>query len=249
MDTVSSSGFTVLPLGIIHSCYPEKFGIPRQPGLVKSATARLEMLPPWNREEMFKRLERFSHIWISFIFHQTLEEGWKSTVRPPGLGGREKVGVFACRSPHRPNHLGLSVVRLIKIGREGKMVFLDLAEIDLLDQTPVIDIKPYIPYSDRIDGAQNGFSNPLPDFTMPVEFSGEATAFCRLYKKKTGRGLFQLIQETLELDPRPAGHRGKTGEYGTLFWDVNVRWQARQNLFLVLSCHKVEAGGQGLPNP
>ena len=103
---------TIEPIGIIHSCYPEKFGIPRQPGLVKSAKARLILLEPYNRIEMVKGLAEFSHIWIQFLFHNTVNEGWRATVRPPFLGGKRRVGIFASRSPHRPNHLGISVVRL-----------------------------------------------------------------------------------------------------------------------------------------
>jgi len=240
INVESPTDYIIRPIGIIRSCYPEKFGIPRQPGLVKSATARLEMLPPCNRLEMLKGLEQFSHIWLCFLFHQTLEEGWKKTVRPPWLGGKEKVGVFASRSPHRPNHLGLSAVRLVKIKRERKKLILDLAEIDLLDGTPVIDIKPYIPYSDRLDGATNGYSNPLPEPVVEVVFSEEASVFCQRYEQKTGRGLGRLIEETLALDPRPAGHRNKTGEYGTLFWDVNVRWLADKGEFLVLTCSELE---------
>ncbi|MDR3631581.1 MAG: tRNA (N6-threonylcarbamoyladenosine(37)-N6)-methyltransferase TrmO [Desulfocapsaceae bacterium] len=224
------------PIGIIHSCYPEKFGIPRQPGLVKSATARLEMLAPFNRPEMFKGLDRFSHIWLQFIFHETLAEGWRATIRPPWLGGRERVGIFASRSPHRPNHLGLSVVRLIRIVREGKGIFCDLAEIDLLDQTPVIDIKPYIPYSDRILEASDGYTLPAGSNTTAVVFSEQARDFCRRYEMRTGRKLYDLVCETLSLDPRPASHRARTGEYGTLFWDINVRWQVEADGFLVLDC-------------
>ncbi len=240
MSNEFPSDFVVHPIGRVHSCYTEKFGIPRQPGMVKSATGRLEMLPPCNRLEMFKGLERFSHIWLSFLFHQTLEEGWKRTVRPPWLGGREKVGVFASRSPHRLNHIGLSVVRLVKIERVGKKIFLDLSEIDLLDGTPVIDIKPYISYSDRLDEATNGYTNPVPEPETKVVFSQDAMEFCRIYEQKTGRSLYQLIKETLALDPRPASHRSKTGEYGTLFWNVNVRWQAGKGEFRVLSCGRAD---------
>lgn len=232
------SDFIIRPIGIIHSCYPEKFGIPRQPGLVKSAVARLEMLSPHNRLEMFKGLELFSHVWLQFLFHQTLEEGWKNSVRPPWLGGRERVGVFASRSPHRPNHLGLSVARLVKIEKERKNLFLDLAEIDLLDKTPVVDIKPYIPYSDRLEDAADGYSNPSTEQVANVLFSKEAEAFCQYYEGKTGRKLFELIKETLAMDPRPAAHRARTGDYGILFWDVNVRWRADKEVFWVVSCQE-----------
>jgi tRNA (adenine37-N6)-methyltransferase len=238
------SDFVVRPIGIIHSCYPEKFGIPRQPGLVKSATARLEMLEPFNHLEMFKGLERFSHIWLQFLFHGTVDEGWKRTIRPPSLGGREKVGVFASRSPHRPNHLGLSAVRLVRIAREGRQVFLDLAEIDLLDRTPVLDIKPYIPYSDRLDDAGDGYTKPFEGPAVEVVFSKGVMDFCDCYERKTGRKLRELIFETLSLDPRPASHRPRMGEYGMLFWDVNVRWRVEQGVFQVIGCERTgeEAG-------
>ncbi len=110
------------PIGLIHSCYPEKFGIPRQPGLVKSSRGRLQLLPPCNRPEMVKGLETFSHIWVHFCFHGAMAEGWRPTVRPPWLDGQKRVGVFASRSPHRPNFLGLSVVRLLGISA-GKRVY------------------------------------------------------------------------------------------------------------------------------
>jgi tRNA (adenine37-N6)-methyltransferase len=244
MNIDTPSDFIIRPIGIIRSCYPEKFGIPRQPGLVKSATARLEMLEPYNRPEMFKGLERFSHIWLQFLFHGTVEEGWKRTIRPPWLGGRERVGIFASRSPHRPNHLGLSAVRLLRIAREGKQVVLDLAEIDLLDRTPVIDIKPYIPYSDRIAEAGDGYTNPLEGPAVEVVFSEEAVDFCSDYERKTGRSLRELIFETLSLDPRPASHRPRLGDYGMLFWDVNVRWRVERGVFQVVGCEENERGAE-----
>jgi tRNA-Thr(GGU) m(6)t(6)A37 methyltransferase TsaA len=241
-QTPTISDITVRPIGILHSCYPEKFGIPRQPGLVKSSTARLEMLEPFNRLEMFKGLDRFSHIWLYFSFHETIAEGWKRMVRPPLLGGREKVGIFASRSPHRPNHMGLSAVRLVKIGKEGKLVYLDLAEIDILDLTPVLDIKPYIPYSDRVDDADSGYTKPSEGPVVAVVFSKEALDFCSDYTKRTGRNLQDLISETLSCDPRPASHRPGTGEYGMLFWDVNVRWRAQKGVFQVLGCEEKDGG-------
>jgi tRNA (adenine37-N6)-methyltransferase len=242
MQAPTATDITIQPIGIIHSCYPEKFGIPRQPGMVKSSCARLEMLEPFNRLELFKGLERFSHIWLHFLFHETVAEGWKRTIRPPWLGGREKVGIFASRSPHRPNHLGLSAVRLLKIGKEGKQVFLDLAEIDILDRTPVIDIKPYIPYSDRVDDAGYGYTKSFEGPAVEVVFSKESIDFCSGYTNRTGRNLQELIHETLSYDPRPAGHRTRTGEYGMLFWGVNVRWRAQKGIFQVLTCEENNTG-------
>jgi len=232
-----SMKITIKPIGIIHSCYTEKFGVPRQPGLVKSATARLELLEPYNRAEMVKGLEAFSHIWIHFLFHETVSEGWKATIRPPFLGGKKRVGIFASRSPHRPNHLGMSVVRLSGIVIQGKKVILELAGIDLLDQTPVVDIKPYVPYSDRIDSATGGFtSSPA---IHNVSFNAGAEEFCRKYEQKTGRPLKQLIKETIGHDPRPAAHRATDREYGMLLWDVNVRFVVVNERFFVQGIERI----------
>ena len=226
--------YPITPIGIIHSCYPEKFGIPRQPGLVKSSSGRLELLPPWNREEMIKGLDAFSHIWIQFQFHEAVAEGWRPTLRPPWLGGQKRMGVLASRSPHRPNHLGLSVVRLTGIRKEKKGLFLEIAEIDLLDKTPVIDIKPYIPYSDSVPGASGGFIPPPESVEREVLFTEAAAQTCSEYEQRTGRRLRSLIAETMGQDPRPASQRHQTREYGMALWDVNVRWQAQGERFLVL---------------
>ncbi|MBW6520328.1 MAG: tRNA (N6-threonylcarbamoyladenosine(37)-N6)-methyltransferase TrmO [Desulfoarculaceae bacterium] len=226
---------SIAPIGIIHSCYPEKFGIPRQPGLVRSSTGRLELLPPCNREEMVRGLDAFSHIWIHFLFHEVVAEGWRPTVRPPWLGGQKRVGVFASRSPHRPNFMGLSVVRLTGISKEGKGLFLEIAELDLLDKTPVLDIKPYVPYSDSVTGASAGFIPPPESVERHILFSEGAADFCATYELRTGRRLKALIAETLGQDPRPASQRRQTREYGMLLWELNVRWQARGESFQVLS--------------
>lgn len=239
----------ISPIGIIHSCYREKFGIPRQPGLVRSSTGRLELLPPCNREEMVRGLDAFSHIWIQFLFHQVVAEGWRPTVRPPWLGGQKRVGVFASRSPHRPNFMGLSVVRLTGISKEGKGLFLEIAELDLLDQTPVLDIKPYVPYSDAVAGAGSGFIPPPVSVERQIQFSEEAAAFCSSYELRTGRRLRVLIAETLGQDPRPASQRRQTREYGMLLWELNVRWQARGECFLVQSISAESDGGECSEGP
>ena len=145
------------PIGIVHSPFKEKFGIPRQPGLVPEAKARLEVLPPYDRSEAFCGLEDFSHIWVTFVFHEAICTRWQPTVRPPRLGGNRRIGVFSSRSPFRPNPIGMSVVALEGISNiEGK-IELQLAGVDLLDGTPVLDIKPYIPYADSLPDARSGF--------------------------------------------------------------------------------------------
>jgi tRNA (adenine37-N6)-methyltransferase len=226
--------YTIKPIGLIHSCYREKFGIPRQPGLVKSATGTIELLPPCNREEMFTELDSFSHIWLQFVFHEAAADGWRPTVRPPWLGGQKRVGLFASRTPHRPNFLGLSVVRYHGLRKEKGKLLLDISELDLLHGTPVVDIKPYVPYSDKIEDAASGFVQ-FAENRIAVSFTPEAEASCHHYEQQTSRDLKTLIREVLEQDPRPASQRGRQREYGMLLWEMNVRWLADEQGFTVFS--------------
>ena len=234
--------FTIKPIGIIYSCYPEKFGIPRQPGLAPSATARLELFEEFSRPEMIKELDGFSHIWIQFLFHDTVAQGWKPTVRPPFLGGKKRVGIFASRSPHRPNHLGMSVVRLRRVVSTGKKTILQLSGVDLLDQTPVIDIKPYISYSDLIENSTDGFATSTAT-ARDIKFTREAEEFCVQYEKRNNRVLKNLIAETLALDPRPASQRHGKQSYGMALWDVNVRFRVVENTFVVERIELVKGEG------
>ena len=213
------------PIGIIHSCFKEKFGIPRQPGLVDAAEATLQLLPPYNRTEAVRGLEGFTHVWLIFGFHATAEQGWRPTVRPPRLGGNARVGVFASRSTFRPNPLGLSVVRLTGIDCSGGVV-LKLAGVDLLDQTPIFDIKPYLPYADALPNAEGGFAPENPESAVIVSFS--ATAERQLASLATERPrLRQLICELLAYDPRPAyrGDNDASRDYGVKLHDLDVRWR------------------------
>ena len=222
-------------IGVIHSCFTEKFGIPRQPGMVPAATAELELFPPFDREEVTRGLEQFSHVWVHFQFHGVIAEGWKPTVRPPWLGGSKRMGVIATRSPHRPNHLGLSVVRLRSVDRVGGKVKLQLSGVDLLDGTPVVDIKPYVPYSDIVATAECGFARgEVPE--VKVRFLPQVTNFCEKYALKTGREILPLIEQMIAQDPRPAKQKEGKSEFGMLLWDVNVRWSVIGSDFLVESC-------------
>lgn len=219
--------FHFKPIGIVHSPYREKFGIPRQPGLV-DVTSTLELLPPYNRPEAVKGLDDFSHIWVSFIFHAVEQAKWRPTVRPPRLGGNSRVGVFASRSTHRPNPLGLSVVALegVEIGDHG--VCLQLGGADLLDGTPVVDIKPYIPYVDSIPDARAGFAPTAPPH-LEVCFGPEAGQACRGLEEHYP-GLEMLIRQVLAQDPRPAYQAGRdeVREYGVALYDLNVRFRIVQ---------------------
>lgn len=227
---------TISVIGYISSCFPEKFGTPRQSGLAPSALARLKLVEPYNREEMVRGLDSFSHIWVQFLFHQALADGWKTTVRPPRLGGVERKGVWATRSPHRPNFIGLSAVELKKIEFDHG-VELILGGVDLLDGTPVIDIKPYLPSCDRLDFASQGWAHD--DFAnLAIHFSAESLEFCRTYEERTGIPLQQLISEVLAEDPRPPSQRGKKDSFGMRLGSVNVRWQVNGGTCIVNSCRE-----------
>ncbi|OED43108.1 tRNA (N6-threonylcarbamoyladenosine(37)-N6)-methyltransferase TrmO [Endozoicomonas sp. (ex Bugula neritina AB1)] len=227
------SSYQFEQIGVIHSCYRQKFGIPRQPGIVSAAEAELELLSPFNQENVVRGLEGFSHIWVHFIFHETMDEGWRPTIRPPRLGGRQRMGVFATRSTHRPNPMGMSVVELNGITSGNGKLILQLGAVDLLDGTPVIDIKPYLPYADALPEARGGFA-PLPGIMTEVRFAEHAKELCRQYEKKTGRALIRLIEQVLGQDPRPA-YLKETVErrHGTALWDVNVVWESVGDYFIV----------------
>lgn len=216
--------FTFEPVGVIHSCFKENFGIPRQPGLVPEARAVLELLPPYNRVEAVRGLEGFSHVWVSFVFHTRLGTPWSPTVRPPRLGGNRRLGVFATRSPLRPNPIGLSAVELERVEAGPAGVLLHLKGIDLLDGTPVLDIKPYLPYSDSIPAASGGFAGEAPEAAFEVRFEPRALDSCAAAESTPG--LEALIRQILSQDPRPAYYgkgKGKR-EFGMRLFDYDVKW-------------------------
>ncbi|MEP3351126.1 MAG: tRNA (N6-threonylcarbamoyladenosine(37)-N6)-methyltransferase TrmO [Marinomonas sp.] len=230
----SSHSYTLSPIGIIHSCYKEKFGIPRQPGLVTEATARLELIAPYNRLDTLDGLSDFSHIWIQFIFHANQREGWKAKVRPPRLGGQKKMGVFATRATHRPNPIGLSVVKMGRIYKEDARVFIDLHGADLLDGTPVLDIKPYLPYADNISEAKGGFAHTKSS-TYEVQFSAKAKLQCEQYETENKKSIISLIEQVIAQDPRPSYLSDQIDrEHGIRLWDINVKWCARSDHFEIL---------------
>ncbi|MCB1751844.1 MAG: tRNA (N6-threonylcarbamoyladenosine(37)-N6)-methyltransferase TrmO [Gammaproteobacteria bacterium] len=212
-------------IGIVHSPYKEKFGVPRQPGLVPQARGSVELLPPYACVEAFAGLEHCSHIWIEFIFDRSPHGRWQPSVRPPRLGGNRRVGVFASRSPFRPNPIGLSVVRLERIVTDKGGVILEIAGLDLVDGTPVLDIKPYIAYVDSVPDAVSGFAAAAPGACFRVQFS--AKALQQLAARPDGETLKEMISALLETDPRPAYIKAGREQrvYGIRLYDFDLRWR------------------------
>lgn len=223
-------------IGTVNSPYKEKFAIPRQPNLVKSAKGSVKLINEANNIELVKGLEQFSHIWLLFIFHETKAQGWKPLVRPPRLGGNKKLGVYATRSTFRPNPIGMSAVSLDKVVIENKQVVLHISGLDLLDGTPIVDIKPYIPYSDSITQAEAGFAQQEPESQLQVQFTSVTTHYLN-EQCASFPDLKLLISQVLQQDPRPA-YKKKTSAlnneveaifdkkvYGITLYHFNIKWQ------------------------
>jgi tRNA (adenine37-N6)-methyltransferase len=214
---------SVEPIGILHSPFDEKFGIPRQSGLAAHAWGEIAFLPPCDDPAMLDGLEGFSHLWLVFLFSAHLGQGWRPRVRPPRLGGNREVGVWASRSPFRPNPIGLSLVRLDAVIRQPRPL-LRVAGVDLLDGTPILDIKPYLPYADAIATARAGYADTAPGARLTVRFGTQADA---ALGHQAGDGLRALIIEVLSLDPRPAYREGAEPgrRYGMRLAGHEVGWR------------------------
>ncbi|MBI9081987.1 MAG: tRNA (N6-threonylcarbamoyladenosine(37)-N6)-methyltransferase TrmO [Desulfobacterales bacterium] len=223
------------PIGVIHSCFKEKFGIPRQPGLAVEATATLELFAPYDCMEALRGLEAVSHIWVLFVFHANGQKRWSPTVRPPRLGGNRRIGVFATRSGFRPNPIGMSAVRLTGFDRQNGTTRLHLKGVDLLDGTPVLDIKPYLPYADAIFSAETGFAKNRPEPTLEVVFLPPARTVCLEKSKAWGMDIETLIVEVLAGDPRPAYTTGSDGSrnFGIRLLDFDLRWRVEDHTAVV----------------
>lgn len=221
---ILGSEFCIQPVARVRSPFDEKFAVPRQPGLVPSAVGEIELLAPFDSPAMLEGLAGFSHIWLTFIFDRCIDQGWRPRVRPPRLGGNTEVGVFASRSPFRPNFLGQSAVRLLAVVEQPQPL-LRIAGLDLVDGTPIVDIRPYVPYADAIADASGGFAAEVPQPVLRVRFSPEAER--DLESQRDGDEMRQLIDEVLRLDPRPAYRQGAEPDrvYGVSLAGRNVRWR------------------------
>lgn len=238
--------FTFEPIGVLHTCFKEKFGIPRQPGLVTRAEGVIKLRADPFMRTALRELESFSHLWVVFVFHDhglNPAHTWKPSIRPPRLGGSRKVGVLASRSPHRPNPIGLSAVKLERIDLDAPGgIEIHVTGVDVLDGTPVLDIKPYLPYADSIPTAHAGWAAE-PISRTEVEFTEHALNAISERGLPKYPKIREMITEMLSLDPRPAFQKKRmppeAGEaqgtqYGFRLFEFDVKWEIRQGRFAVL---------------
>ncbi len=214
---MTNNNFSFEPIGIVHSPFQQKLGIPRQPGLAESVESQIILTPALAKEETLRGLESFTHLWIMYLCHKS--DSWRETIRPPRLGGKKKLGVFATRSPHRPNPIGLSVVKIKSINTDFSISVLGA---DILDQTPVLDIKPYLPMWDSITEANNGWVDETPKL-QAVE-----VVICEEVKnqfEELDQYTQDIIKETLRWDPRPAYSKDNDRTYTHTINHCDVTWK------------------------
>ena len=216
----------------IHNAYDEKFGVPRQSGLAEEVLSTIVFEEEFRVAEALRGIEEFSHLWLIWAFDRAEREKWSPTVRPPRLGGNKRVGVFATRSPFRPNAIGLSCVRLIGTEKTADGIVLKVAGADLVNGTPIYDIKPYIPYADCRPEATGGFTDRTEKRTVEVRFAEEAA-------KKLSSGEKRALEAVLREDPRPAYQEDPEREYAFGFGGKQIHFRVNQG---VLTVDKVDRG-------
>lgn len=206
----------------IRTDFPTKFGIPRQSGLVEELTGEIIFEPEYRQPEAFRGIEEYSHLWLLWEFSEAKREHWSATVKPPRLGGKTRMGVFATRSPFRPNPIGLSCVRLVRVRRDEALgIVLVVAGVDLMDGTPIYDIKPYLPYADAHPEARGGFGDRVKDRALDVVFPDELLV--RLPEEKRAGAVAFLRQ-----DPRPAVHKDPQRLYKIAYAGYDIHFTVRE---------------------
>ena len=230
----SERQFTFDSIGIVHSCYKDKFAIPRQARLVTASTATIELLPPYNQIEVTRGLEDFSHLWLSFVFHLHVGKGWNTTVKPPRLDGKQRFGVFATRASFRPNPIGQSLVELDSIEQDGARILIHIRGADLLDQTPILDIKPYVPYTDSLPEASGGFTDRVSEELFEVIFSEQAQADCQQAQRQYPE-IETFIRQLLSLDHRAYFYKKIEKVYSSRVYDYDLKWQINDRKVTVLA--------------
>ena len=217
----------------MHSDFATKFGIPRQSGLVEELRSTIIFEPEFRNSDALRGIEDFSHLWIIWQFSEAVRQGWSPTVRPPRLGGNTRMGVFATRSPFRPNNLGLSSVKLLSVEHtESYGTVLHVGGADLMDGTPIFDIKPYIPYGDCHPEASGGFTDTAGEFILKVDFPPALLGILPKEKQEAAIGV-------LSHDPRPSYQRKPDRVYGLTFAGYDIRFQVKEDVLTVVGVEKV----------
>lgn len=215
-------------IAVMHSDFPTKFGIPRQSGLAEALQSTIVFEPAYRNPEALRGIEGFSHLWILWQFSQAVRQDWSPTVRPPRLGGNTRMGVFATRSPFRPNAIGLSCVRLLSVEHTQDMgTVLHIGGADLMDRTPILDIKPYIPYCDAHPEAMGGFTQNAGDYLLEVDFPENLKQ--RLPAEKQ-----EAICQVLSHDPRPSYQKDSDRVYGLSFAGHDIRFTVKDKVLTVV---------------
>lgn len=215
--------FTVTPIAHIETDFKEKFGIPRQSGCVPQLPGRIVFLPAYRNPDALRGLEQFSHLWLLFDFSRAHRAGWSPTVRPPRLGGNTRVGVFASRSPFRPNPIGLSCVRLDGIEETADEGYvLRVSGVDLLDGTPILDIKPYLPFADCVPGAAGGYADAVRDYALSVDFPAHLLGKIAPEKR-------EAVLACLAQDPRPSYQDDPVRVYRMQFAAYDIHFTVEKN--------------------
>ena len=223
----------IKPVARMQSDFATKFGIPRQSGLVEELRSTIVFEPEFRNEDALRGIEDFSHLWIIWQFSEAVRDEWSPTVRPPRLGGNTRMGVFATRSPFRPNNLGLSCVKLLGVEQTAEHgTVLHVGGADLMDGTPIFDIKPYIPYSDCKIDATGGFTDTAGDFLLEVNFPDDLLRKLPKDKREAAVGV-------LSHDPRPSYQRKSGRIYGLTFAGFDIRFTVEDNLLTVVEVNKL----------
>ena len=221
----------ITPIARMRSDFPTKFGIPRQSNLVEGLESTIVFEPEFRNPDALRGIEGYSHLWIIWQFSEAVRQNWTPTVRPPRLGGNTRMGVFATRSPFRPNNLGLSCVKLLGIEQSPEGSVLKVSGADLMDGTPIFDIKPYIPYSDSFPEALGGFTNTAEDFLLEVNFPAHLLEVLPENKRQAAVGV-------LSHDPRPSYQRKPDRIYGLNFAGYNIRFTVQEKTLTVCEVRK-----------
>lgn len=234
--------YSVKPIAIAKTPFQQKFAIPRQAGLV-DFPASIELLAPYNQKQAVEGLEQVSHLWIHFVFHRHRDKAAPLQVRPPRLGGNKKLGVLATRSSFRPNALGLSLVKLEEVQVNQGGVSLKVRGLDVLDGTPIIDIKPYLPYADSPVDAYNHIASAAPEFTVKVQWQAEALQNFTEKTKGYSVSYKHYVEQLISLDPRPAYKKKQAfGDYAMQVFGQDIHWQMLdETSALISACRLIEA--------